>query len=198
MEVGMRIFAVVTMAGVLALAGCPPSPSILERPTTPDRAKLGEWVIATPPQGAGAGSGGVVVADEPGEWKYTVPSNVTQVTRRMADWDRISLYMGAARAMEEPFMVITVGGERASHAETETTKYKVTGKREYVMNGNIAKEWTGQTSTGAGFCELIVRRPGTAGETGEVCHALATARDEDEQKVALAILGSITWETAGK
>jgi hypothetical protein len=194
----MRIFAAVGLAGVLALAGCPPSPSILEKPTTPDRAKLGAWVIEVKPGGGGGGSGGVVITDEPGVWKFTVPTNVTQVTRKMEDWDRISLYRGPTRTMGEPFVVVTVGGERVSHAETETTKYKVQGKREYVMNGNIAKEWTGQTSTGAGFCELIVRRPGTAGETGEVCHALATARDEDEQKVALGILGSIVWETEGK
>jgi hypothetical protein len=133
-----------------------------------------------------------VLPDQPGTWKFTLPANVRQVAREMQEWQRISLYIGMPRVTEEPFMVITVGRERESRAEK--AKYTITGKREYVMNGNIAVEWTGQTDTGAGFCELIVRRPGTAGETGDVCHALATAKNEDEQKIALAILGSIVWE----
>ena len=49
----MKIFTAVTMVGVLALAGCPPSPSNLEQPTTPERAHFGAWVIAAPPKGAG-------------------------------------------------------------------------------------------------------------------------------------------------
>jgi hypothetical protein len=196
MEAFMKTFAAVMMASVLALAGCP-SQSNLERPTTAVRADYGSWVIATPAKTGGEGGGGVVITDQPGVWKFACPANVTQVVRKMQEWDRISLSIGMPRATEEPFMTITVGRERESHAETEKAKYTVAGKREYVMNGNIATEWTGQLSTGAGFCELIVRRPGTAGETGEVCHALATAKNEEEQKIALGILGSITWETTG-
>jgi hypothetical protein len=195
----MKILAAVMMAGALALAGCPSGPSRLERATTPERAPFGGFVIAASPKGPGGdGSAAVVVTDAPGTWKYTVPASVTQVTRKMQEWERISLFIGIPKATDEPFMVITVGKERESHAEAEKAKYNVTGKREYVMNGNIATEWTGQMNTGAGFCELIVRRPGTAGETGDVCHALATARNENEQKVALGILGSIGWETTGK
>ena len=123
----------------------------------------------------GLAAGGWWSPDAPGTWKFTLPANVKQVVQNMAEWDRISLYVGMPQTTVEPFMVITVGGERESRAEKDRAKYTVAGKREYVMNGNIATEWTGQTKAGAGFCELIVRRPGTAGETGGVCHALATA-----------------------
>ncbi len=195
----MKVVAGMIVVAALALAGCPSSPSRLEQATTPERATFGGYVIATSPRGPGGdGSAAVVVTDAPGVWKYTVPASVTTVTQKMQEWDKISLYIGIPKVTDEPFMVITVGKERESHAETEKAKYTVTGKREYVMNGNIATEWTGQISSGAGFCELIVRRPGTAGETGDVCHALATARNENEQKVALGILGSIGWETTGK
>ena len=51
-----------------------------------------------------------------------------------------------------------------------------------------------QTNTGQGFCEMVVRKPGAEGQTGDVCHAMAVVKNEDEQKLALGILASIVWQ----
>ena len=196
----MKTFATVILTSSLILAGCESS-SPLDSRTNPDRPDYGKEAIAVPPphvdivnpdpRGA---DGGVVITDQVvGTWTFTSPPTVTRVERKTADFDRFSLYTGIPAPTDVPFLVITVSRDRASTAEADPGTYQVSGKREYVMNGNIAQEWTGLTKAGAGFCELIVRKPGTAGQTGDVCHAMALARTEDEQKMALAILGSIVW-----
>ena len=104
--------------------------------------------------------GGVAITEQVvGTWTFTAPPTVTRVERKTADFDRFSLYTGIPAPTDVPFLVITVSRDRTSLAETDADNYKVSGKREYVMNGNIAQEWTGLTKSGAGFCELIVRKP---------------------------------------
>jgi len=196
----MNTFATLILTSSLVLAGCE-SQNLLDSRTIPDRPAYGKETIAVPPphvdivnpdpRGA---DGGVVITDQVvGTWTFTAPPTVTQVERKTADFDRFSLYTGIPAPADTPFLVLTVTRDRASTVEADTDNYRVSGKREYVMNGNIAQEWTGLTKAGAGFCELIVRKPGPAGQTGDVCHALALARTEDEQKMALAILSSIVW-----
>jgi hypothetical protein len=128
-----------------------------------------------------------------GTWTFTVPPTVTRVERKTAEMDQFSLYNGRPQPTDTPFVVMTVGRNRQVTAEGDPATYKVSGQREYTMNGAIVQEWIGLTNTGAGFCEMIVRKPGTAGQTGDVCHAMAIARTEEEQKLALGILGSIEW-----
>jgi hypothetical protein len=196
----MKTFATVILTSSLILTGCE-SFHLLDTRTDPDRPAYGKEAIAVPPPHVDivnadprAPGGGVIITQQVvGTWTFTTPPTVTRVERKTAVFDRFSLYTGIPAPTDVPFLVITVSRDRTSVAETEPDNYKVTGKREYVMNGNVAQEWTGQTKNGAGFCELIVRKPGTAGQTGDVCHATALARTEDEQKMALDILGSIVW-----
>jgi hypothetical protein len=62
------------------------------------------------------------------------------------------------------------------------------------LNGNIAKEWTGSTSAGAPFNELVISKPGV--EKGDVCHAIAVAKSAEGRKLAIEILSSITWKAS--
>lgn len=190
------------LLAALCVAGCRVGDSYLETRTTPERAEYGGQAIDVPPApvkpaSAPAERGEPIVVDQvTGTWTFTVPRTVTQVERRSADYHQYSLYNGQPQPTDRPFMIITVSRDRASIAEKEPATYKVSNKREYVINGNIAQEWTGLTDAGAGFCEMIVRRPGTPGRTGDVCHAMALARNEEEQKLALGMLGSITWKAS--
>ena len=196
----MKTFATVILTSSLILTGCD-SFHLLDTRTDPDRPAYGKETIAVPPPHVDilnpdprGTDGGVVITDRVvGTWTFTTPPTVTRVERKTADYDRFLLYAGIPAPNDLPFLAITVSRDRASTVEDDPDTYRVTGKREYVMNGNIAQEWTGMTKEGAGFCELIVRKPGTAGQTGDVCHAMALARTEDEQKTALAILSSLVW-----
>jgi hypothetical protein len=195
----MRIGLVLALGCGLMLAGCASEP-FLARQTVPERAAYGSDVILVVPHveiknpEPRRADGGVVVSDVVrGTWKFDCPANVTQVEHRTGNYDQFSLYLGRPMPQDVPFIVVTVSRDRKSLAEG-AEEYKISGRREYAMNGNIAQEWTGQMSDGAGFCELIVRRPGTTGETGDVCHVMAVVKNEDQQKAATAILGSINWK----
>jgi len=129
-----------------------------------------------------------------GEWDFTVPPTVTRVERKSAELEQYSLYRGRPSGTEKPFVVITVSpaeSDKGSLAEADPETYKISNTRSYALNGNIAREWTGRTNDGSAFCELIITKPGGR---GDLCHAIAVAKDADERKLALDILGSITWK----
>ncbi|HVX84441.1 MAG TPA: hypothetical protein VH253_06460 [Phycisphaerae bacterium] len=134
-----------------------------------------------------------------GTWTFTVPTSVTRIMKKTGEFTQYSLYAGRPAANDTPIVVITVGppdnASAASIAESDPATYKITAQRGYVLNGNIAHEWTGTTSTGSAFSELILTRPG-ATEESDVCHAMATARNAAERTQALDILKSITWTPA--
>jgi hypothetical protein len=195
----MRIRGLIVLGCGLRLAACERQPS-LETQAVSERPAYGKDVILVPPHvdiknpDPRRADGGVIVTEEVrGTWKFNCPANVTQIERRTGNFDQFSLYMGRPQPQDVPFVVITVSRDRKSLAEG-AAEYQITGRREYVMNGNVAQEWTGQMSNGAGFCELIVRRPGTAGETGDVCRVMAVVKNEDQQKAATEILAGIVWK----
>jgi len=138
----------------------------------------------------------VVLPEEvAGTWTFTTPSTVTRVERKNGELDQFSLYNGRPTATQKPMVVITVapaGADETAQATQDAVQYKVTGHREYVLNGNLAQEWTGLTQEGAAFCELIVKKPNGQ---GDVCHAMAIARTGEERKVALDVLASIVWKS---
>jgi hypothetical protein len=182
----------------LMLAGCESEPFLAQR-TVPERPEYGKDVIPVThvdirnpdPRGPG---GGVVWTDVVrGTWTFGCPPNMTQTERRTGNFDQYSIYVGRPQPQDVPFVVITVSRDRRNISEG-AAEYKITGRREYVLNGNVAQEWSGQMTDGAGFCELIVRRPGTAGEQGDVCRAMAIVKTEEQQKAATEILQSIKWE----
>ena len=132
-----------------------------------------------------------------GKWDFTTPATTTRVERKSADLQQFSIYAGRPSGTDKPFVVITVAppeGDKGSQAEAEAGRFKVSNTRTYTLNGAIAKEWTGRTTDGSAFCELILTRPGGG---GDVCHAMAIARSEAQRKEALDILGSIAWQPAG-
>jgi len=196
--VWMLMLAVVSAGAITGCAG----DSFLEQRTKSDRAEYGSELIPVPPphvepvNANPIGPGGVLIIDDKvmGTWKFTTPPTVTRVERKTADYDQFSLYNGRPAPTDTPFLVITTTRNRESIAAGDPATYKVAGQREYVMNGVIAQEWTGLTNTGQGFCEMVVRKPGAEGSTGDVCHAMAVVKNEDEQKLALGILGSIVWQ----
>jgi hypothetical protein len=194
----MTALTVACMAA--GFAGCNRT-SILDERTTPDRAKFGSDVInlaALPPAApivvAGGGPAVEAPAEPKGNWTFTVPTTLTREERKTALMDEVSIYMGRPGPNDVPFVVITTTRDRKARCETDPS-FKIEGQRDYTMAGNIVHEWTGTTSTGSGFSELLIRRPG-AGPTDQVCHAIALAKTEEEQKLALSILGSIVWTPA--
>ncbi len=193
--------AFVVLGTVLAVGCARDTHSFLEFGTTPERATYGDEKITVEPAATRVTAGNpqpqildpIAETRITGTWTFTTPRTVTQVERRTGDYHQYSLYNGRPEPTDRPFAIITVSKDRSSTVEKEPATYKVSNKREYVMNGGLVQEWTGLTEAGAGFCEMIVRRPGAEGQKGDVCHAMALARNEEEQKLALGILGSIVW-----
>jgi hypothetical protein len=202
-----RSFSLLLLA-TIALCGCA-SKSYLDTQYAPYRADLKDQpveVTHNPPPAAPVD----VVNPDPvaapvappmqevitGTWTFTTPTTVTRNELKNAELSEFTLYNGRPGPTDKPFVVITVApadADGGSHAEADTEQFKTTATREYVLNGNLAKEWSGLTNNGAAFCELIVRKPGGS---GDVCHALAIAKTTEERKLALDILGSITWKAA--
>jgi hypothetical protein len=199
----------VVVAGV-AMAGCH-SASKLDQRYAPARAQLPEVELPNQPRWSPpAQRVESVVNTEPtnrepveaaeavsGTWTFVTPPTVTRTMKKNGELVQYSVYAGRPAANDLPIVVITVGPPAAegkeSLAESDPATYKVTGTRSYVLNGNVAQEWTGTTSTGSAFSEVLLRRPG-ADAKSDVCHAMATARTTEERKTALAILGSLTWK----
>jgi hypothetical protein len=125
-----------------------------------------------------------------GTWTFTTPPTTTRVERKNATFSQTSVYMGRPKPNDTPLVVITVASDAKNVAESDPETYRVSGTRTYTLNGNIAKEWTGLTN-GAAFNELLITRPGSGGDR---CHAIAIARGEEQRKLAIEILGSITWK----
>jgi hypothetical protein len=198
----MKKLMLVMMAAVLAggLAGCGRS-SIFDGRYAPYRADFGDEPIPAPPPSQPKvdlvnpdpvpGIAPQVVEQVTGTWTFVTPPTVTRVERKTSEFSQFSLYMGRPNAGDLPFVVITVSPEQKGLAETDTENYQIANSRTYALNGNVCQEWTGTTKNGRGFCELLIRKPGD--RPGDVCHALATVKTTEEQKLALEILGSITW-----
>jgi hypothetical protein len=184
-----------------ALVGGCKSSSPLDQRTTPYRATYGNEKIdlrTLPPGPDTAAAGGATTATAPaelGNWTYTTPTSVTRDEHKNGTIDEVSFFVGRPGADDLPFLVISTTRDHATRAEHDPA-FKIQQQREYSMNGNVVHEWTGLTATGSGFSELLVRRPGDTAGQEQVCHAIALARTEEEQKLALAILSSITWTPA--
>lgn len=183
----------------VALAGCGGS-SIFDGRYVPDRPNFGKEPIPVPPPGPPLeivnpdpvpGMAPEVVERITGTWTFVTPPTVTRVERKTAEFSQFSLYNGRPAPGDTPFVVITVSPTAQAMAEADTESFRVANSRVYALNGNVAKEWTGNTKTGRGFCELLIRKPGDA--PGDLCHALATVRSAEEQTMALEILASIRW-----
>jgi len=189
------------LVAAVMLAGCGSS-SVFDQRYVPERAEFGNEKINVPPattvghvdivnEDPTAGTGQVVVEQIAGTWTFVTPPTVTRVERKTSEFSQYSLYNGRPEATDTPFVVITVSADAKGTAETDPETYKVTSSRVYALNGNVAQEWTGNTKTGRGFCELVIKKPGN--KPGDICHAMAIVKDSDEQKLALSILGSIKW-----
>jgi hypothetical protein len=127
-----------------------------------------------------------------GTWNFTTPATTTRVERKTGAFHQFSIYLGRPSPTDTPFVVITVSADPRSEIESNPDNYNVKGVRTYSLNGNIAKEWAGTTKSGESFCELIISKPGAA--KGDQCHAFALAKNDEQRKLALEILGSITWQ----
>jgi hypothetical protein len=124
-----------------------------------------------------------------GTYTFTTPKNVTQLQVGSTEYSVYQLYVGEARPTDTPLLVITVAPKVESEAASGAGDLKMEKSRSYSLNGLATQEWTGKTTQGLPFCELIVSH----GDKGEKLHAIAIARDEASRKVALDILASITW-----
>jgi hypothetical protein len=190
------------LSAALLLAGCGTS-TILDDRTIPDRPNFGAKALPVPPAPPPhvdivnedpTPNPAVALPDQiTGTWSFVTPPTVTRVERRNENLAQYSLYLGRPAPDDTPFLVITVSRDPRGIAEGDPATYKIANQRQYTLNGNLAKEWTGNTTAGAGYCELLLTKP--AG-TGDVCHAMAIAKTEEQRKLALDILASISWKPA--
>jgi hypothetical protein len=202
-----RIFpASVLAAGLLLAGGCAHS-SYLDARYIPDRADYGDRALPPAPPPAPhvdiinptpTGPGGQIVEDViTGTWTFVTPPTVTRVEHKTDNFSQFSLYYGRPGPNDLPFVVITVSNDPRGIAQSDPATYKIANDREYTLNGSIAHEWTGNTKSGSGFCEMLIRKPAGSAGPGEICHAMATVKTEDERKLALDILASIKWTPSG-
>jgi hypothetical protein len=179
---------------VFLLAGCQHE-YFLARPAWVPRAELDETALAAKAPAtegaAGGGAGGTQTVEDTvtGTYTFTTPKNVTELQVGSTDYSVYQLYVGEAKPTDTPLVVITVASKIESEAASGAGDLKAVKSRSYTLNGLTTQEWTGKTTEGLPFCELIISH----GDTGEKLHAIAIARDEASRKIALDILASITW-----
>lgn len=200
MLIKTKKFLLASAIGFVSLAaiGCERDLSLAQRTWAPRP----EQTLApvAPPQAQPIGrrdvrdvtTGEIKIAEAPvgGTYMFTVPETVTQVKNPAANFGAYQLFMGNPKPNDRPFISIEIGPDVVSEAEVGGAGLKAENTRKYGLNGLSAEEWTGKTSEGYPFCELIVTR----GDNGDRLHALAIAKDKNTRQVALDILASIKWE----
>ena len=184
-------------AGLLLLAGCQSMSPIQQRQRI-GRPEFGEDVIAVnasskaeaePVKAGGPTLSGAKAPVVSGTWEFTTPTTVTRMKKSTEKIDQYSLYNGRPAPTDTPFVVITTSAEAKSLVEAGPADYTVKETKTYLLNGLPTREINGYTKGKQPFCELIVLRA-----DGDQLHAMAVAKNDDERKLALGILGSITWK----
>jgi len=200
MSVGLMVMASLTVALV---AGCEDG-RFLTRQQDVDRANLpeqalpgaGEKAQAPEDNGLTTTKSGDVSIKPPveeitGTYQFTTPTSVTRIDKVKGDYEQYLLYWGRPAEGDTPFLVLTVGPKIEASSEQADSNLKAENNRIYRLNGLIAKEWTGYTADKKlPFCELVVSHPGKGNE----CHAVAVVKNDAQRKVALEVLGSLTWQ----
>ncbi len=206
----MKTLLLLAAACTTALSACTHT-SYLDNRTEPGRADYGDNTLPVPPTPAEPAPRINMINPSPiqnppivrdiitGTWTFTVPRTVTRVERQTNDYSQYSLYNGRPAPTDKPFVIITVSADPRSIAESDPATYHIANTREYTLNGNPVKEWSGNTTTGEAFSESVISKPGGGGGgggAGDICHAMAVARTEEERQLSLQILSSIVWKSA--
>ncbi len=126
-----------------------------------------------------------------GTFTFVVPPEVTQFEKQTRLTHEYLLYMGRPAPDQKPFVTLVVahGVVPISH---DNPAMRVKASRVFLLNGLPAREWTGHTTTGAGFAEIVVKSPDQGGELD----ALAISSTPTTRKLALAVLKSIRWQSS--
>ena len=184
-----------------ALAGCEDA-RFLTRQQDVDRATLPEKALPAgsdktlEDNGLTTTTSGQVAIKAPeqdvaGTYEFTTPTTVTRIDKVKGDYEQYLLYWGRPTERDLPFVVLTVGPKLEVSSEQADSNFKPESNRIYRLNGLVAKEWTGYTvDKKLPFCELVASHPGKGNEL----HAVAVVKDEAQRKVALEVLGSLTWK----
>ncbi len=126
-----------------------------------------------------------------GTFTFVVPPGVTQFEKQTRLTHEYLLYMGRPAPDQKPFVTLIV-----AHGVVPVSKnnaaMRVKSSRLFLLNGLPAQEWTGHTTTGAGFAEIVVRSPDQGGELD----AMAISSTPTTRKLALAVLKSIHWQAS--
>ncbi len=191
------IFMVAGVAGVGGVGGCnwQARQPINER-QIPDRAAYGDKalpyepppphveMVNPDPTARGGGRVPAPVTEEriTGTWTFVTPETVTRVEQQTGQFSRYSLYEGRPEPTDTPFLVITISKDARGMTPSDPATYKIGGQRDYALNGNLAHEWSGNTNTGSGFSELLIKKAG--GEGGDVCsRVIAVAKNGNAAEI---------------
>ncbi len=188
----------IVLMTLMVLAGCA-QPDILVGPQPVHRAVFLDKILPVPPHSAGSYLLGYspppevspVPRSNAGTFTFVVPPGVTQFEKQTQSTHEYLLYLGQPTPNQQPFVTLIV-----AHGVVPVSKnnvaMRVKSSRLFLLNGLPAQEWTGHTTTGAGFAEIVVRSPDNGGELD----AFAISSTPTTRKLALAVLKSIHWQAS--
>ncbi len=188
----------VVVMTTMVLAGCG-QPDVLVGPQPVHRAVFLDKILPVPPHSASPYLLGYSAppAESPapragaGTFTFTVPPGVTQFEKQTQRMHEYLLYLGRPTPDQQPFVTLVVahGVVPMSH---NNPALRVKTSRIFLLNGLPAHEWTGHTTTGAGFAEIVVKSPDKGGDLD----AIAMSFNPKTRQMALAVLKSIQWRAA--
>jgi hypothetical protein len=124
-----------------------------------------------------------------GTYTFTVPKSISSFKKSGETLQEFLLYYGVPTANQKPFVTMVV----ARHLQTACVKnpmFRVQSHRKFILNGLFATEYTGYTTAGQPFAELLLSH----GKDGDKLEALAIVPNNKQRKIALKILQSIHWK----
>jgi len=133
-----------------------------------------------------------VEPQQTGQFQFTIPPTVTNLKRSTDSMQQYRLFAGRPGPTDSPFLVMTVAASAAPN--TPEPGSQPVGHRTYTLNGLMAEEWTGYTPDKLPYSELLI----TSEHAATQLFARAVARNEEQRKLALDVLGSIHFEPTAK
>jgi hypothetical protein len=130
-------------------------------------------------------------SNRPGHYAFSIPPTITSLRKITPTRSEYLLYWGTLRDSSRPLITMIIA-KHAIWMAKENSAFRITGKREFVLNNLEATQISGYHHRHP-FTELVVKRWLTP---GSVLDALAIVRSSAQRHAALKILDTIRWVPA--
>ncbi len=124
-----------------------------------------------------------------GTYSFTLPHNVSSFKKFGDTLQEYLLYYGIPHPNQKPFLTMVVAAH-VRPACVGNPLFRVHSNRTFILNRLSAREYTGYTTAGMPFAELILSH----GNHGDRLDALAVVPNNTQRKIALKILASIHFK----